>query len=229
LNNEIQKIITSLEKNTNEYLNDINLMIDASEMLSIGVSISKKLDGSNLNKKDVQFIIQDAKQQILRNNTEQNIIHIIIKNYKIDNVEYSVLPQKISCNLISLDILFICLPKKNIEYYKKLFFSLDISINEIFCSSYAKSINYKENFPATKNISFIDMGFNKTSITSYHKNKIVFLDVLPIGGNHITKDISKVLEVDLKEQTLVIKILLSQISLMLVVQFFVQLLQMNME
>ena len=34
---EIQKIISILEENTNEYLDSINLMIDSSEMLSIGI------------------------------------------------------------------------------------------------------------------------------------------------------------------------------------------------
>jgi cell division protein FtsA len=47
-------------------------------------------------------------------------------------------------------------------------------------------------------MSFIDVGFNKTSIISYYNDKILSLDVLPIGGNHITKDISKILEIDLE-------------------------------
>ena len=48
-------------------------MIDSSEMLSIGISLSKKFDGSKLKKEDVQFLIQDAKQQILRNYLDKNI------------------------------------------------------------------------------------------------------------------------------------------------------------
>ena len=199
LNVEIQKIISFLEINTNEYLDDINLMIDTPDMLSINISISKKLNGNNLKKNDIQFLIMDAKQQVMRNHSNLFINHIIVKNYKINDTDYTFLPENINCDLISLDILFICTPKKIIEYYKKIFSSLDISINQIYSSSYAKSISYKENFTTTKNMSFVDMGFNKTSITCYHNNEIVFLDVLPIGGNHITKDISKILKIDLKE------------------------------
>ena len=190
---EIQKIILSLEENTKEYLNDINLIIDSNKMLSIGISVSKKIDGSKLKKEDIQFLIQNAKQQVLRNYFNQSIVHIIIKNYKIDNIEYNILPDDLSCNLISLDILFICLSKETIEYFKKQFFKLDISVNQISCSSYAKSTNYKDNFSTIENLSFIDIGLNKTSIFCYNENKIVSLDVLPIGGNHIIKDISKIL------------------------------------
>ena len=195
VNYELQKVISSIEENTQEYLDDVNLMIDDKSISSIGISISKKLGGSKIKKGDIQFLIQDAKQQVLKTYTNQNILHIIIQNYKIDNIEYIFLPHDINCNLISLDILFICVPKKTIEYYKEIFFKLDISVNQFFCSSYAKSINYKNNFDSEENISFIDIGFNKTSIICYNKDKIIFLDILPIGSNHITKDISKILEI----------------------------------
>ena len=199
LETEIQKIISFLEERTNEYVKDVTLMIDDTKMKSIGISISKKFESSRLQKEDIQFLIQDAKQQILRNYFNQNIVHIIIKNYTIDGVKYTFLPDNIDCKLIVADILFICLPKNVIEYYKNFFTKLDISINQIFCSSYSKSINYKDNFSLIENISFIDMGFNKTSVSCYVNNEIAFLDVLPVGGNHITKDISNVLKINFKD------------------------------
>jgi cell division protein FtsA len=196
---EIEKIVSSLEKNTNEYLNDINIMMDSSKMLPISISISKKFDEKKIEKDSIQFLIQDAKQQILSNYSNQNIIHIIIQRYKINDIEYFSFPDDINCEKLSIDILFICLPKKNIENIKKLFSKFDISINQILCSSYAKSLNYKNNFDESKNLLFVDMGFNKTSIIFYNNNNFIFFDILPIGGNHITKDISKILNVSLNE------------------------------
>ena len=136
-------------------------MIDSPETLSISLSLTKNFDGSKLKKKDIQFLIQDAKQQVLRNYPDQDIIHIIVKNYKIDKINYNFLPTDIDCNSLSIDIIFICLSKKTTEFLKNFFFKFDISIKQIFCSSYAKSISYKKNFTSTKNISFIDMGFEK--------------------------------------------------------------------
>jgi cell division protein FtsA len=194
---EIQKIITSFEQDTNEYINNINLMTDSSKMLSIGISISKKLDGSKLRKTNIQFLAQEAKQQILKYYNNYNIAHIIINNYKIDDVDYAYLPDEIKCHIISLDIIFICLPSDLILYFKNIFSKSNILINRIICSSYAKSINYKDNLNLVGHVSFIDVGFTKTSIISYFNDKMLSLDVLPIGGNHITRDISQVLEIDL--------------------------------
>ena len=115
---EIEKIISNTESDTNEYLDSINLMVDDIEMLSVNLSISKNFDQSKLKKEDIQFLIQDAKQQILRNYLDYNIIHIIIKNYKINNIDHTFFPSDIICNSLSIDIVFICLPKKILEYFK---------------------------------------------------------------------------------------------------------------
>ena len=196
---KIQKIITSLEKDSNEYIDNINLMIDSPKMLSISISISKKLDGSKIKQANIQFLIQEAKQLILKYYINYNITHIIINKYKIDNIDYSYLPDEIKCNFISLDIFFICLPADLVLYFKNIFSKSNILIDQIICSSYTKSISYKDNLNLNGYLSFIDVGFNKTSVISYFNSKILSLDVLPIGGNHNTKDISKILEIEIKK------------------------------
>ena len=71
-------------------------------------------------KENIKFLVQDAKQQILKYYTSHSIIHIIVNNYKIDGINYSSLPDEIECHFISLDIRFICLPTDLILYYKIL-------------------------------------------------------------------------------------------------------------
>jgi len=195
----IQKIVTSLEKSTNEYIDNIDLMVDSLKTISVAISVFKKIEGLKLRQDDILFLIQEAKQQIKKYYSDYNIAHIIINNYKIDNVDYSELPDEIDCDFVSLDIIFICLSSELVLSFKNIFSELNISINQIICSSYAKSINYKNNLDLTGEVSFIDIGFKKTSIISFNNDKLIFLDVLPIGGNHITKDISLVLKIDINE------------------------------
>ena len=196
---EIQKIITSLEKVTNKYIDNIDLMVDSSKMTSVAISVFKKIGELKLRQNDILFLVQEAKQQILKYYANYNIAHIIINNYKIDNVDYSELPDEIDCQFISLDIIFICLPSELVLKFKNIFSESNISINQIICSSYAKSINYRNNLDLTGEVSFIDIGFKKTSIICYINNKLILLDVLPVGGNHISKDISVLLKMNLDE------------------------------
>jgi len=194
---KIKEIIVSLENNNNQYINSVNLMLDSSKMISIGISLSRKLDGTKLKKENIKFLVQEAKQQILKYYTNYNIAHIIINNYKIDGTDHCSLPEEKECHFIALDMIFICLPADLILYFKDIFSKSNILIDQIICSSYAKSIYYKNNLNLSGPVSFIDVGFSKTSIISYLNEKIIAINVLPIGGNHITKDISKILEIDM--------------------------------
>ena len=196
---KIKEIVTSLERDSNKYINSINLMIDSPKMISISISLSKKLNGSKLKKENIKFLVQEAKQEILKYYTSYNITHIIINNYKIDGVDYSFLPDKINCNFFSLDILFICLPLELVLNFKDIFSKLNILVDRIICTSYAKSIHYKSNLNLSGPVSFIDVGYDKTSIITYLNENIAMLDVLSVGGNHITKDLSKVLDISLQE------------------------------
>ena len=199
----IEDIVYELEKKTKIYMNNISLMLDTSDSLSISLSISKKNDGKLIEKKDIQYLIQDAKQQILKFYPDQNIIHIIIMNYKIDNKDYDYLPDNIKCKIISIEIFFICFPKKLIKNLENLFQKKQISINKLLCSCYTKSLNYKEQFPTFEKIAFIDIGYEKTSIVIYEKDKLKALNVLAIGGNHITKDISNILNLDIEKSEMI--------------------------
>jgi len=193
----IKKIISEIEKKTNEYLDEINLMIDSPDALSISISLSKNIEGSHLKKEEVQYLIQNAKQQIIRSYPDKDIIHILVTNYKVDNVDYGFLPLNIECNKLYIDVAFICFPKKFIKNLEELFSKYDVSINQIIFSSYAKSLSYKKKLGSFGKIAFIDIGYEKTSIIYFNKENFNFLNILSIGGHHITKDIAKVLNIDL--------------------------------
>ena len=193
----IEKNILYIEKKTGEYVDNINLMIDSPEAFPIGLSLSQKIENKKIKKSEIEYLVQDAKQTIVRSYPNKNIIHILVTNYKIDNINYDFLPQEINCNLLSIDIIFICFPKKLILSLEELFQKYNISINNFLFSTYAKSINYIEQLKFFDDVAFIDIGYEKTSIAYYYQNNFHSFNIIPIGSHHITKDIAKILNIDL--------------------------------
>ena len=61
-------------------------------------------------------------------------------------MDYTFLPSNIICSELSIDVIFICLPKKNIKNIKEIFSKFNVSISNVSCSCYSKSISYKNNF-----------------------------------------------------------------------------------
>ena len=111
----IKKNIFEIEKITGSFLNDLYLMIETPKSISISLSLTKNNDAKKIQRKDVQYLIQDAKQQILRTHYDKDIVHIIISNYVINNINYDYLPTDINCKKFSIDIEFICFSKNLIK------------------------------------------------------------------------------------------------------------------
>ena len=74
----IDKLILETEKKTGEYLDNINLMLDTPDALSIGLSLSKKMEGNKIKKQDIEYLIQDAKQQVIRSYPGEDISSTIL-------------------------------------------------------------------------------------------------------------------------------------------------------
>ncbi len=75
-------------------------------------------------------------------------------------------------------------------------FKKHISVNQIFCTSYFKSLGLIKKFSISGYNSFIDIGFKKSSLSIFNNDKFLFMNNTHIGGDHITKDISKILKID---------------------------------
>ena len=158
LEKSIEKNIKEVEKKIDAFVNNIFLMIDTEEKISIYISLMKKLDNKKIHIKDIQHLIQDAKQQIVRAHNDKNIIHIIVNKYNIDGLDYTSVPNDISCDKISIDVEFICFPKNLIKKIELLFNNFQISIDKIICSNYAKSfVNDKDE----SNICQVGYNLNK--------------------------------------------------------------------
>jgi cell division protein FtsA len=141
----IQQNIFNIEKSTGEFVNDIHLIVDTDDSKIIEVSLMKNIEGKMVDKKDVQYLVQDAKQQVLRFNPDKNIIHIIITKYIFDKKEYKFLPDDLNCKNFSIDIKFVCFSEILVKKLNNLFNRNQILINKLICAKYVKSFDHSKN------------------------------------------------------------------------------------
>ena len=48
-------------------------------------------------------------------------------------------------------------------------------------------------------VSFLEIGWERTTLISYKNDKLKLIKSIPIGGFHITKDISNIFKISLEE------------------------------
>ncbi len=198
--NKINKLIKNLEKKTNTHLSKINLMLDTPDFVVIHIASKRKFEGRAIFTKDVKYLLQELNLLIKKTNSNLKIVHLIVTKIIIDNKEFFSFPdEEVNCDDLILEAMFICLPNLIIEQITEKFKKKFISIKKIYCSSYLKSYYYKESFSDYNKKFFFDIGYEKSSLSIYDKNKLISIKFLPLGGNNITKDISKILKISENE------------------------------
>ncbi len=203
-NKIIRELIQKAEKKIGVHINNVNLLIDSPYFFSIDISLKKNLEGKKVTNEDIQYLLQEGRQLIQSNYGDKKIIHIIIEKFIFDKRKFDDLPEeKIECNFLCLEIKFLCLSNLIFNQLNKNLNENQLSIKNLFCSSYVKSLDYNNLFDNFDKKVFLDIGYKKTSITIFSKKKLIFFNCIPVGGNHITNDISQVLKITKKDSEII--------------------------
>ena len=80
-----------------------------------------------------------------------------------------------------------------------LFNSNFINIDNIYSSSYVRAVNCNGVFDNHKKNFILDIGYSRSTISIFDENRILYYNMLPVGGKHITKDISLLLNISIDE------------------------------
>ena len=198
LDNSLNKLIRDAEKKLSTHLVDVNVLYDSSKFNFIDLSIKKSFDQPTLISKYYKILVEEANFIVSENNFKDQILHITINNIIVDNNRtLETLSDDINAKSLILELKFICLQKSLVNNLSNKFKEINLNILNIYCSSFVKSILYKKNFENTKNLIFLDIGYERTSAIFFYKKKFQFFKSITIGSNNITKDISKVLKLDI--------------------------------
>ena len=141
LNRVLKEQIIIIEKKINYTLNNINLILCDPNNLTINISTKKNYDLTQIQKDQIQYLIQDLKQQILTSNKDLKILHIIIENYIIDGNKIHEIPLQMNCKNLIIEAKFICVKKNLADFFYRIFKNYQIKLNSVICGNYALSLN----------------------------------------------------------------------------------------
>ena len=196
----INLLVREAEKKISNHLENVFILYDDSEILSADLSIKKNFDQKVLIKDVYSSIIEECNQLIKNNYINKKIIHIIITRHVFDGREITEnLKNDLSVKSIIIEIKFIFLPIEKYTEITNVFKKNNLEISNFFCSSYVKSFSYINSLSDYNYVTFIDIGWERSTLTSFYNKKLICINSIPVGGNHFTKDISKIFKIDLQE------------------------------
>ena len=193
----ILDIITQAEKEINQHLNEVILILDSSSISSLDFSIRKNFDKKLITNKDINYLVNECENEVKVNNPEKEVLHVIkCEIFFDDEIIKDIDNISKEASKIVIELKFILISKNLCDQFKKLLLKKHIKLKNIFCASYIKSLGLIKKLDISGYSAFIDIGLKKSSLSIFNNNKLLYLNNTHIGGDHITQDISKILKID---------------------------------
>ena len=193
-------LIKEAEKKISKHLDSAIILYDTPEIYTIDISLRKDFDQEISIKEIYSSIILESNQLINNNYIDKKIIHLITTKNIIDGEEINEnFDKNLKAKSIIVEVKFICLRLDEYENILKVFKENNLQILNVYCSSYIKSLSYINSVNENKLVSFLDIGFERSTLLLFNNKKLINMKSIPVGGNHITKDISNVLKLNIED------------------------------
>ena len=154
------------EKDVGSFIEKVYVITDAKHD-QFSLSLKNKYDSNKLKETDVIRLISDAKQQIIRNNKDCVILHLLIDKYIIDGEEYLEFPEHLSYKEFIIEVSFIAVQNSTVKRLKKIFKDCNIEIEKIISHQYSSRFAKKNDIsPCTAGKRVID-GINPLEVLTH--------------------------------------------------------------
>ena len=201
--NAIRLSIGTAEKKAKISLKKINVVFEQPDFLCTKFSKHKKIDGSKIHRHDIEFLLKEAKKQLILNDKNQSIIHIFNHNYIVDGKIFIEEPIDVFADSLSHEMTFITVPKNNLKNINQVFIDCDIEIERLISHTFTLGVKLLNVRELQLGSALINLGYKKISLGLFKNLALVHSVTLPIGTDYITNDISKVCSLNLDETKII--------------------------
>ena len=170
-NEFLNENIFKIEKELGEFIKVIYLIIENEEIFSVNLSIKNKINEITINAKIINNLLIEAKNYCEETLRKAEVIHMKIDQFFIDNEYYKVLPDKVTCKSLSLDLSFICVPKNILNNFEKILNNFQISVYRTISYQYLHSF-FKI---STNNLELVAQKI----LTGFNENEVILMKKKP--------------------------------------------------
>ena len=208
IQNAIKENIYLIEKKLDFIFKDVILLINNFNQSIINFSGFKNLNGSQLSKDNITYILNSLKSKISEVEDKKMIIHIFNTKYILDKKSMDNLPVGLFGNFYSQELSFCLIEKNDYKNLENIFLKCNLKIKKIIFKDFLKGIDIINNNLSSETFFKININETDTEIIFFENSALKFTQNFKFGSNIILSDISKIIALDRE----IVKKILSNIS-----------------
>ena len=160
LDNNIFKI----EKLSGKFVEDIFLILEDKKIFNLEIGIKKKNYNSSITREYIENSLIEAKDLFRENYPNQEIMHMIINKYFINNKSYSLFEEDLKSDYLALEIKFNSISNIFVYDLNKILENHQIKITKYLDGNYVKNL-FNENKELTEMSHRVLNGFNENEVS----------------------------------------------------------------
>ena len=200
----INKDLQDIEQKVKIVFKNISVVLNQKDIFCTNLSGFKKLNGSKVEKRDLDYIINEAKSSISKNQEKNSILHILNSNFIIDKIKQNKIPLNLFGEHLSMHMTFITIPNNNLKNINSVLNHNDLQIDRIVSKPFADSIYLLNQKKDLKNFVIIHVGDDLSTVSLYEDASLVFFKTFPFGSNTIYEDLTQLCSLKKDEIELII-------------------------
>ena len=200
----LKKKIIWIEQKFDLLFKEVILIIDYFEKSVINFSGFKILNGSQLTKENLTYIINSLKSKINEFEVDKKIIHIFNSNFFLDKKKLENLPIGLFGDFYSHELSFILMSLNDFKNLENIFSKCNLRIKRIISKSFTDGIFLKNENTELLSFIKIDINIDNSKLIFFENNSLKFVQDFNFGFDLVIRDIEKVtgLNKDLVEELL---------------------------
>ena len=190
--NDIKKNIYLLEEKLNFTFKDVVLIINNFNCSFINLSGFKKLNGSQVSKENITFILNSLKSNIDVTEDKKTIVHIFNSKYCLDKKKVENLPIGLFGDFYSQELSFCLINDNDYKNLNNILNKCNLKIKKILFKSFVEGAYLSNTHTNLDTFFLIKVNENNSQILFFENDSLKFEQNFNFGLELIVKDISKI-------------------------------------
>ena len=193
----LKKGIYSIEQKLNLNFKNIILVLDNFDKFCINLTGFKKLNGSQLLKENISYIINSLKSNLSEIENKKSLIHIFNSKYSLDYKNIENLPVGLFGDFYTHELSFFLINTNDHKNLTNIFEKLNFKIERILSKSYIDGVNIinKNKNKSLKNFFNLEIRDNYSKLFYFENDALKYIQSFAFGSEIIINDISKIVSI----------------------------------
>ena len=192
----IKNNIEIIENELNHVFKEVIIILDSFNYSCINISGSKKLNGSQILKDNISYILNNLKLVITENEKDKTILHIFNSKSVLDGTSTQNLPIGLFGDFYNHELSFFLINNNDLKNLKNIFNKNNLKVKKIILKDFIEGAELIKQNHGIETFFKIKINKDTININFFDNSSFRFSQNFNFGSNIILNDISKICSIN---------------------------------